>query len=94
MISSWGRRRRSDRSLPRTKPRAGISTTAFEALSNTKVRDNDLLLGMVDKTADLRAIRTTDKQLRYVLADNLTEFKKTHQILEDLPAWEGDNAAC
>lgn len=59
------------------------------ALSNTKVRDNDLLLGMVDKTADLRAIRTTDKQLRYVLADNLTEFKKTHQVLEDLPAWEG-----
>ncbi|SIO65474.1 membrane-bound serine protease (ClpP class) [Singulisphaera sp. GP187] len=62
---------------------------SIRALADTKVRDHDLLLGMVDRTADLRAIRTTDKQIHYVMADNLPEFKKTHQVLEDLPAWEG-----
>ncbi|WP_406696853.1 NfeD family protein [Singulisphaera sp. Ch08] len=61
----------------------------IRTLADTKVRDRDLLLGLVDRTADLRVIRTTDKQIHYVLADNLAEFKKTHQILEDVPAWEG-----
>lgn len=69
-------------------PRRDIGDN-IRALADTKVRDRDLLLGMVDRTADLRAIRTTDKQIHYVMADNLAEFKKTHQVLEDLPAWEG-----
>ncbi len=37
----------------------------------------DLLLGMLDRDADLRAVRTADKQLHYVLAENLPEFQKT-----------------
>ncbi|AGA25797.1 NfeD family protein [Singulisphaera acidiphila] len=69
-------------------PRRDIGDN-IRALADTKVRDRDLLLGMVDRTADLRAIRTTDKQIHYVMADNLAEFKKTHQVLEDNPAWEG-----
>src|SRR5262249_17905221 len=59
------------------------------SLAVDKQRDPDLLLGMVDRTADLRAVKTADKQIHYVLAENLTEFKKSHQVIEDLPAWEG-----
>ena len=59
----------------------------FLALRAT--RDPDLLLGMLDREADLRLIRTADKALHYVLADNLGEFRKTNQVIEEQPAWEG-----
>ncbi|MCA1684957.1 MAG: serine protease, partial [Planctomycetia bacterium] len=39
--------------------------------------------------ADLRAVRTADKQLHFVFARNLPEFKKSHQVVEESPAWEG-----
>ena len=58
-------------------------------LAMRKGRDPDLLLGMLDRNADLRAVRTADKQVHYVLADNLPEFRRSHQVLEDQPAWEG-----
>ncbi|MBV8230267.1 MAG: hypothetical protein JO329_09825 [Planctomycetaceae bacterium] len=58
-------------------------------LALRKGRDPDLLLGMLDRNADLRAIRTADKQVHYVLADSLPEFRRSHQVLEDQPAWEG-----
>ena len=48
----------------------------FLALRAT--RDPDLLLGMLDREADLRLIRTADKALHYVLADNLGEFRKAN----------------
>ena len=57
------------------------------ALRNT--RDPDLLLGMLDRDADLRLIRTADKTVHYVLATNVKEFLKSHQVIEDEPAWEG-----
>ncbi len=57
-------------------------------LAIRKGRDPDLLLGMLDRNADLRAIRTADKQIHYVLVENLPEFARTHQILENEPAWE------
>ncbi len=57
------------------------------ALRNT--RDPDLLLGMLDRDADLRLIRTADKSVHYVLATNVKEFLKSHQVIEDEPAWEG-----
>src|SRR4051794_5932717 len=59
----------------------------FLALRAT--RDPDLLLGMLDREADLRLVRTADKALHYVLADNLEEFKKTSQVVDEEPAWEG-----
>jgi membrane-bound serine protease (ClpP class) len=59
----------------------------FLALRAT--RDPDLLLGMLDREADLRLIKTADKALHYVLADNLGEFRKTNQVIEEQPAWEG-----
>lgn len=57
-------------------------------LAIRKGRDADLLLGMLDRNADLRAIRTADKQVHYVLAEDLPAFAGTHQILQDEPAWE------
>ncbi len=58
-------------------------------LALRKGRDPDLLLGMLDRNADLHAVRTADKQVHYVLADNLPEFRRSHQVIEDQPAWEG-----
>jgi membrane-bound serine protease (ClpP class) len=49
----------------------------------------DLLLGMLDRHAELHAVRTSDKQLHYVMADQLPEFARTHQVIVDEPAWEG-----
>jgi membrane-bound serine protease (ClpP class) len=58
-------------------------------LAVRKARDPDLLLGMLDRDADLRLVRTADKTVRYVLAENLPEFLKSHQVIEEQPAWEG-----
>ncbi|MBX6315192.1 MAG: serine protease [Isosphaeraceae bacterium] len=58
-------------------------------LAKDKGRDPDLLLGMLDPDADLREVRTADRQVHYVLASDLEEFKKTHTVLSDQPAWEG-----
>jgi membrane-bound serine protease (ClpP class) len=52
-------------------------------------RDPDLLLGMLDKDADLRLVRTADKAVHYVLAENLDAFKRANQVAEEQPAWEG-----
>ena len=65
---------------PRADPRASPSARGATPTCS---------LGMLDRDADLRAVRTADKQLHYVLAENLPEFKKTHQVVEDEPAWEG-----
>lgn len=62
---------------------------AVRSLANQKGRDAELLLGMLDPAADLREVRTADRQTHYVLAEHLAEFKKTHQVIEDQPAWEG-----
>lgn len=69
-------------------PRRDIRGNIRE-LAISKQRDPDLLLGMLDPDADLRAIRTDDKQGHYLLTENLPEFQKTHQVLENQPAWEG-----
>jgi len=58
-------------------------------LAIRKTRDPDLLVGMLDRDADLRLIRTADKTVHYVLAQNLPAFKKTHQeVIADDPAWQ------
>ena len=51
--------------------------------------DPDLFLGMLEPNRDLRAVRTSDRQLHFEFAENLAEFKKDHQVIEDVPAWEG-----
>jgi membrane-bound serine protease (ClpP class) len=58
-------------------------------LAIRKGRDPDLLLGMLDRDADLCAVRTADKQLHFVRPENLVAFKASHQVLEEAPVWEG-----
>jgi membrane-bound serine protease (ClpP class) len=58
-------------------------------LALRKTRDPDLLLGMLDRDADLRLVRTADKALHYVLAEHLDEFRKTNQVADEQAAWEG-----
>ena len=58
-------------------------------LAIRKTRDPDLLLGMLDRDADLRLVRTADKTVHYVLAENLDAFQKAHQVIEERPAWDG-----
>ncbi len=58
-------------------------------LAMRKTRDPDLLLGMLDRDADLRLVHTADKTVHYVLADNMKAFRQTHEVVDDQPAWEG-----
>jgi membrane-bound serine protease (ClpP class) len=58
-------------------------------LAMRKTRDPDLLLGMLDRDADLRLVRTADKTVHYVLADNLKSFRQKYDVVDDKPAWEG-----
>jgi membrane-bound serine protease (ClpP class) len=58
-------------------------------LAMRKTRDPDLLLGMLDRDADLRLVHTADKTVHYVLADNMKTFRQTHELIDDKPAWEG-----
>jgi membrane-bound serine protease (ClpP class) len=58
-------------------------------LAKRKTRDPDLLLGMLDRDADLRLVRTADKAVHYILAENLPAFQATHQVIKEQPAWDG-----
>ncbi len=60
-------------------------------LARRKGREPDLFLGLLDRDADLKAVRTADRQAHYVLAENLPDFLKANQVAEkDIqPAWEG-----
>jgi membrane-bound serine protease (ClpP class) len=58
-------------------------------LALRKTRDPDLLLGMLDRDADLRLVRTADKALHYVMREHLEEFRKTNQVTDEQAAWEG-----
>src|SRR5262245_10803737 len=52
-------------------------------------RDPDLVLGMLDRDADLRLVRTADKSAHYILSENLDEFRKANQVIDEQQAWEG-----
>ena len=58
-------------------------------LAQAKGRDAELLLGMLEPDADLRVVQTGDRQVHYVFAEKLEEFRKTHEVTADEPAWEG-----
>ncbi|HEV3165799.1 MAG TPA: NfeD family protein [Isosphaeraceae bacterium] len=58
-------------------------------LANRKGREADLLEGLLDRNAELFKVTTGDRQVHYVLAQNLPKFRETHQIADQLPAWEG-----
>ena len=44
---------------------------------------------MLDRDADLRLVRTADKTVHYVLADNIKNFRQKHDVVDDRPAWDG-----
>jgi membrane-bound serine protease (ClpP class) len=58
-------------------------------LALRKTRDPDLLIGMFDRDADLRVVRTADKAVHYVLGEKLDDFKKANPVIDEQPAWEG-----
>lgn len=82
-----------DSSIGPISPEGETSTRDLQEtvknLAVSKQRDADLLLGMLDVNAELRVVRTDDKQIRYLLADHIPEFQKTHHIVSDDAAWEG-----
>ena len=87
--SSWGQSRASARSPPRVSRSSPAYREEVRQLAISKARDPDLLLGMLDRDADLRLVRTADKAVHYVMAENLDAFQKSHQVIEERPAWDG-----
>ncbi len=73
---------------PEGRPFDAALRDPIRFLAIRKTREPDLLLGMLDRDADLRMVRTADKAVHYVLADNMKEFLKTHHVTEEQPAWE------
>ncbi|WP_165226566.1 NfeD family protein [Aquisphaera insulae] len=80
-------------SLGPITPDGGAFDPAFREpvrfLALRKTRDPDLLLGMLDRDADLRIVRTTDNTLHYLLPEHLDEFRRANQVKSEEPAWEG-----
>jgi membrane-bound serine protease (ClpP class) len=83
----------SDASLgPITPEGQQVNSDLFQPVRNLALRtgrDPDLLLGMLNREADLRVVRTANKQVHYVFAENLATFRMDNQVLEEEPAWKG-----
>jgi len=73
---------------PEDQPLDAALRGPIRFLAVRKTREPDLLLGMLDRDADLRLVRTADKAVHYVLADNMKEFVKSHHVIEEQPAWD------
>jgi membrane-bound serine protease (ClpP class) len=60
-------------------------------LARRKGRNPSLYVGLLDRDADLRLVRTGGGQIQYVLADELPAFEKANQVApgDIQPAWEG-----
>ena len=58
-------------------------------LAMRQARDPDLLLGMLDRDADLRLVRTADKTVHYKLPENINSFRQKNDVIDDQPAWDG-----
>ena len=61
------------------------------SLARRKARDAGLFLGLLDPDADLKVVRTADRQVHYVLASDLPDFLKANTAAagDIQPAWEG-----
>jgi membrane-bound serine protease (ClpP class) len=73
---------------PEGQPADAAFREPVRFLAIRKTRDPDLLLGMLDRDADLRLVHTADKAVHYVLADGMKEFMKSHHVVDDQPAWD------
>jgi membrane-bound serine protease (ClpP class) len=74
---------------PEGKPVTAVEREAVRTLADRKGRDADLLLGMLDPDAELLEVRTADRQTHFVLKEHLAAFRKSHQVIDERPAWEG-----
>jgi membrane-bound serine protease (ClpP class) len=74
---------------PEGEPVRAHYRDSVRTIAINKGREPALFLGLLDRDADLRAIRTADKQLHYLMASDVEEFTKTHQIIENHSAWDG-----
>jgi membrane-bound serine protease (ClpP class) len=60
-------------------------------LARRKGKEPDLFAGLLDRDADLKVVRTADRQVHFVLAEHLADFLKANQVADNdvRPAWEG-----
>jgi membrane-bound serine protease (ClpP class) len=60
-------------------------------LARRKGSSPDLFAGLLDRDADLKLVPTADRQVHYVLAENLADFRKANQVADNdvQSAWEG-----
>jgi membrane-bound serine protease (ClpP class) len=60
-------------------------------LARRKGKDQDLFAGLLDRDADLKIVRTADRQVHYLLPENLQAFRAANAVAEGdvQPAWEG-----
>lgn len=57
-------------------------------IAQRKGKDPALILGLLDRDADLRLVKTVDGEIQYLLAEDLPELRKTKEVVEERPAWE------
>ena len=73
-----------------TVPINPVAPTVVDMLARAKTRDIALLRGMVNPGDDLREVRLTDGRVVFVLASDLPEYARTHEVAgNDEPAWGG-----
>ena len=60
-------------------------------LARRKGKEQDLFAGLLDRDADLKLVRTADRQAHYLMPENLEAFRKANAVLDAdvTPAWEG-----
>jgi membrane-bound serine protease (ClpP class) len=60
-------------------------------LARRKGKDQDLFAGLLDRDADLKLVRTADRQAHFLLPENLEAFRTANQVADaDIQsAWEG-----
>ena len=60
-------------------------------LARRKGKDQDLFAGLLDRDADLKLVRTADRQSHYLLPENLEAFRKANPVADAdvISAWEG-----
>ena len=60
-------------------------------LARRKGKEPDFFVGLLDRDADLKLVRTADRHAHYVLPESLPAFLKANQVDDKdvQPAWEG-----
>jgi membrane-bound serine protease (ClpP class) len=73
---------------PEGSPVNALAPKMVETIAQAKLRDLALLRGMLDPSADLRQVRTSDGRVAFVLAADLPEYERQHEVTSTNPAWD------